>query len=179
MTAVCHRLAKVLPLGYAFFIIGKDGEVETSGISDGTLFIYLPSIWEKLKLSKIYPYIESQSEYESADRNYLWIKIPIEINLPTESRRSSRDILNTLLSKLDCEETKKDSYRKSINGIIGYVNGALKNGKTCYPYSKESLYSGCIQRFLAADELEQVTSLCLFKDYLSQKVREIFLTKSK
>ncbi|MFT5707957.1 MAG: Zn-dependent peptidase ImmA (M78 family) [Oceanospirillaceae bacterium] len=167
--AACLRLISLLPQGYIFVATNLDSEVKYSGRSIGTISTY-PSKSTVVDLTIDYPSASNIYKVTTNTMLYYWVEIPIEIELPDNENREWRIILDEIFGDIEQSDKVKTKLKCQLNGVFGFANGAVKQGK----YTRESLYSACIQKFSKKEHLYEITKHNLFSEYLTSKICEIF-----
>src|SRR5690606_7158736 len=65
-------------------------------------------------------------------------------NLEVNDERPWREILDGIVEDIGISSSKAEKFKSSVNGVVGYANGACKGSRI---YNVDSVVSACIQRF--------------------------------
>lgn len=161
------NLARLLPQNVVF-AFERDGQVEFSGRTERTTA-------PRLVLGDPFPkdaYDYAAAHYETSwkGRSFHWWRLPSEIVLSSSDPRGWREILDEIL--LDIGTAKKDFVREkqSINGVVAYANGRLKNTGN---YTVAALASASIQRFKDRKVYAAFVDHPKFKDFVFRRAEEL------
>lgn len=167
--AACLRLIQFLPKGYVFVVVDCGDNVQYSGRSKGTIASAL-SRGEVLDIANHYTYCVKRSFIETFSGACYWFELPTDIELPnTDGNCDWRTILQSIFSDLGLEEAAERKMTQQLNGVLGFANSIVKHGT----FSKESLYSACIQRLETHRHLDPITHHQEFPTFLSAKINDL------
>ncbi len=139
--AVAIRLSQLLPKNLVF-AVERDGVVEFSGRTEGTLANALP--WESDFPDDAYDYCDEHYMKTTDNRRIHWWKLPNSIALAANDERPWREILNSIVEDLGISPSEQTQIKSSINGVVAYANGAAKRSKE---HSVDTVVAACMQRF--------------------------------
>jgi IrrE N-terminal-like domain len=173
MEAAVIRLQNVLEPGYIFASIDDDGFVVSSGRSNGTLATP-PNRGNSLDTNAAFPACDTRWEARVRDRLWLWWHFASEVKLPVPlDERDWREILDGILSDVNDDSENSIKLRQTINGIVGYVNGAVRRDQ--HRSTPEVLYAASMQRFDSRALTDPALRECVthrdFPFYLVRRVR--------
>lgn len=167
--AACLRLIQFLPPGYIFVAVDQGGYVQYSGKSQGTLARTV-SNGAQLNVKEQYSYCDEIFLVERMSSAFYWFHFPTEIELPeNENDCDWRTILQSIFSDLALEKPAQTKMTQQLNGVLGFANGIVKQGN----YTKESLYSACIQKLEKRQNLLPLTEHHEFSAFLVAKINDL------
>ncbi len=171
--AALIRLRDFLEPGYVYASIDHEGFVVASGRSKGT-FANAPERGLHLDRDAAFPASDGRWESRMRDRVWVWWRFANEVKLPTPvDERDWREILDGILFDLDLDPESLIKLRQTINGIVGYVNGAVRRDPQ--RSTPEGLYAASMQRFDSRSLTEPVLRKCVvhrnFPIYLASRVK--------
>lgn len=141
--AALIKLVPLLEPGHVYAQLDREGLVEMSGRSPGTL-TESPIHGELPRGGPHFPFIEHFWKGEIRGHKLLWWKLPSQISMPEAGDgRDWRQILDEILNDLSEFTDEHHHIRQSINGIIGAING--KSSKQL----PEEIYASLLLRFEA------------------------------
>jgi|GEM_PF-4230888 len=158
------RLVPFLPKGivYAF---ERDGKVEFSGKSSGTLASYLASGTEIS--DSTFGYCK---DHFVADLDLLrlhWWQLPEKISIDTpDNDRTWREVLDSILNDIGIDKGQFCKFKMSINGVIASANGTIKRQDG---YCRDALVSAIIQRFVNRTEFSKLVNHEDFNTFIYKK----------
>jgi IrrE N-terminal-like domain len=172
MEAAVIRLQNMLKPGYIFASIDDDGFVVSSGRSHGTL-VTPPSRRYSLDTNAAFPACDMRWEARVRDRLWLWWHFASEVKLPAPlDERDWREILDGILCDLHLDPESSIKLKQTINGIVGYVNGAVRRDQ--HRSTPEGLYAASMQRLDSRALNDPVLRECVthryFPFYLARRV---------
>lgn len=139
--AALIKLVPLLEPGHIYAQLNRNGSVEMSGRSPGTL-AESPTYGELPRGSPHFPFVEHFWEGEVRGHKFLWWKLPSHVSMPEAGDgRDWRQILDEILEDIPNFSDERHHIRQSINGIIGAVNGRSSK------QTLEELYASLLLRF--------------------------------
>jgi hypothetical protein len=161
------QLVRRLPSNIVY-VAERDGRVEFSGRTDGTIASQLP--WGSAFSDDAYCYSAAHYETSSYGRTFHWWKLPEEMELATTDPRDWREILNQILDDIGIPHEELYKAKQSINGVIANANSnAVRSGK----YTVGTVISMSIQRFRDRPQYAQLVQHPLFETLVFKRSLEL------
>jgi len=135
------RLINILPKNIVY-AVAYNGVVEFAGRSRGTLANAMA--YDRPFDSDAYDYAASHYKVTYAGRDVHWWRLPQHISIRDDDERDWRTVLDEIVEDLGIADEDKEQFKKSVNGVIAYANGATKKNEG---YSVAAVMAACIQRF--------------------------------
>lgn len=167
-TSLNIALCGALPPGYLFVEVGRDGEVEYTGRSHGT--VASPPYNEKNFEPESYSNISSEHEIIiSSFTTIHWFKFRknLKPRVVSKDPRNSKEIIKDILNDIEPNKVKRQSLLQRINGVVGAANSLQK------ATTETELLSFLHQRFASNNDLLFLLSKEDFKLFLYKKAQEI------
>lgn len=165
--AAAIRLSQLLPKNLVF-AVERDGIVEFSGRTEGTLANALP--WKSEFLDDAYDYCDGHYVATTENRRIHWWKLPNAVALAANDERPWREILNSIVTDLGISPSEQTQIKSSINGVVAYANSAAKRSKE---YSVDTVVAACMQRFSDRSEFHEFVHHPSFHAFILQKALEL------
>lgn len=161
------HLAQRLPSGIVY-VAERDGTVEFSGRTEGTIASALP--WgSELGLQ---PYLYSEAHYEAIlpGRSFHWWKLPQEIEVQANDDRSWREILDQILAEIGIPPNDLQQMKMSINGVIASANSTMRrSGK----HTVGGVVSASIQRFRDRAKYSKLVAHPKFETLIVKRAQDL------
>lgn len=165
--AAAIRLAQFLPANIAFAIEGI-GSVEVAGRTEGTLAS--PLTWGKPFPATAYSYATDHFQTSLASKTLHWWLLPDGEEPEASSRRTWKEILDSIVGSLGLAQDEQKRLKSSISGVIAYANGSVKQTGT---HTVKGVIAACIQKFHGRPEYDSVYRHPEFRAFLSAKARQL------
>jgi Zn-dependent peptidase ImmA (M78 family) len=161
------RLVNILPKNVVY-AVARDGVVEFSGRSEGTLANAMP--YDRPFNADAYDYAESHYTTTYAGREIHWWKLPQRISVRDVDERDWRTILDEIVSDLGLADEDEHGFKNSVNGIVAYANSAAKRTDD---YSVSTVMAACIQRFKDRADFKSFTRHPAFEAFIAKKAKAL------
>lgn len=160
---------RIMPPGYVLAVV-ENGNVKYCARSDQTLVN--PNSIENFDPSSALSYCANKYEADISGLKYIWWQLPNELPIPENSDpRDWRNILRNICDDLKINSDERQKLCKSINAVIAYANGAIK--QETY-YSPEAIYSASLQRVSCHGEYALFMKHADAKSFLMRKATDLF-----
>ena len=164
--AASIRLCQLLPPNIVFSV-ERDGQVEFSGRTEGTL---VDPFFRNTDFPKSpFPFAEHHFQIEIDNRTSHWWVFPQTLTLSSVDERSWREILDCIIDDLGIPFDEKMKYKASINGILAAANGVAK---VRAKLTAEVLQSACVQRLQSRKELSSFVEHRLFGTFVLKRCQD-------
>ena len=162
------RLIKFLPKNIVS-AVERDGVVEFSGRSSGTLASQLP--YRQPIKDDSFDYADEYYRVELGKQVFHWWVLPSRIKISKSNSRSWKKILDGIVADFDLDPVVAKDLKASINGVIAYANGSSKRDAT--EYCVDSVVSAALQRFRSKSELVEYVNHPEFELFILKKAEEL------
>lgn len=171
--AAIIKLATTSDPGNLFAAISDDGQLLSSGRSDGTL-ANLPSWGEYIDPTTLFPFCNSRYAFTISGQNYFWWKFSNDAPIPdNEDSRTWQEVLSLIIEQSGADAEHKRKLWQRISGIIGYANSQLARDYR----TASNVYSACLQRMHSSEEMTPIKNHPLFELFLRKKVQSLINRK--
>lgn len=167
MHAAAIRLSQFLP-GSFVFAVERDGVVEFSGRTVGSLAVTLP--WDSELPDEPYDYCDKHYVAKIENRYVHWWRLPTSIAFEENDERPWREILNSIVVDLGISSSEQAQKKSSINGVVAYANSAARRSED---YSVNTIVAACVQRFNDREEFHDIVRHQNFHAFIWKRALEL------
>lgn len=165
--ASAMRLSQVLPENYVYAVVNVN-TVEFSGKTEGTIAKILE--WSSEFRHDSYDYCEKHYSLLTGTRKIHWWILPSTLNVVESDDYDWRISLDSIINDLGGSEEQQQAFKKSINGVIAYANGKVRQNSN---YSINTLVAACVQRLKDRTEFKDFVKHPEFHTFISKKARTL------
>jgi hypothetical protein len=165
--AASRRLSSLLPENIVF-VCEKEGEVEFSGRTEGTL-ANVPS-WKARFDAASFAYATSHFVSTLGTRRLHWWALPDKVNETSDDPRPWREILDAIVEDIGVDVDDRKRFKMSVNGVLSAANSAVKQHG---PHTTASVTAACLQRFHDRDDLRSFAGHPHFMDFVIKRATEL------
>ncbi|WP_374566176.1 ImmA/IrrE family metallo-endopeptidase [Ideonella sp.] len=165
--AAARRLSSVLPPNIVF-IAEKNGEVEFSGRTPGTL-AKVPA-WQSMFDPGVFRYATGHHTSVTGTRRLHWWTLPDKVAGVTTDPRPWREILDEMVTDIGVPPDDQKRFKMSVNGVVAAANSAMKQRGT---HTAPAVIAACLQRFHDRNDLTGIAAHPSFMDFVSKRASEL------
>lgn len=171
--AATIKLINGLPAGYIYANVAEDGQVLSSGRSEGT--IANAPIWEEfIEPDALFPFCKKRFDFVLDGSHYFWWDLDSDIEIPkSHDDRSWQEVMNEIVADIDLSGMEPNKYIQSLAGCIGYANSSVRGADR----TVQSIYSACLQRLHSKPGFTQFIEHPAFEEFLIKKANALLLGK--
>ena len=166
-TAACRKVLQNLAPGNMFIHVADDGEVISSGRSEGTI-ASPPPRGRVIDPEHVFVEVGNVRSLEGSVGNYYWWTFPRSIDVGEfASPKEWRELLEEMLAEIELPRGKDAAkFKGSLNGVIAYANAQIKGTER----SRGSIHSACLQRLYSNPDFESFCAHPLFDEFLRKRI---------
>ncbi len=163
-----YCMIRAAPIGNCLIKCRKLDDTVVTSTQTGRTFLSLPRDREVFDAKKYFNkldfsvHISKQSSFV-----FYWIKMLSVSFSKSAPEECSKELIMEIMNDEGLAEDQIDKYSKSINGIVGSINGRMKGEDT------QHLYDGMRRRFLADEKLKFLVKHPRFMDFIAARVHEL------
>lgn len=165
--AASKRLSSLLPKNMVF-VCEKDGEVEFSGKTKGTLAN--APFWKTTFDADSFTYATQHFISNIGARRLHWWTLPDKVNEVSNDPRSWRAILDAIVEDIGVPVDDQKRFKASVNGVLAAANSAVRQRGS---HTAASVVAACMQRFHDRDDLRSFAEHPNFMDFVVKRASEL------